>query len=203
MRDRSSGSMITVTMITVILAAAAVAALSLPPAMAQAPDKLPAKSGAAQNSAVKTPWGEPDLQGIWTDETDTPLQRPPQYANLEFFTAAQREELDRDRSALLRRDKRVERGTELDVAGAYNGLFQSYKRSGARTSMIVAPSDGLIPAMTPEAQKIIVADRQFRLPCCKRPRPASRNQWHAAAEDMIQRPRQGSPSLRHATTQRG
>jgi hypothetical protein len=154
MPDRSSGPMIMVT-----LATAAIAALSLLPAMAQAP----AKSGAAQDSAVKTQWGEPDLQGIWTDETDTPLQRPPKYANQEFFTAAQREELDRERSALLRRDKRVERGTELDVAGAYNGLFQSYKRSGARTSLIVAPPDGLIPAMTPEAQKIVGADREFRL----------------------------------------
>ena len=54
MPDRSSGSMITIT-----LAAAAVAALSLPLAMAQ----TPAKSGAAQDSTVKTPWGEPDLQG--------------------------------------------------------------------------------------------------------------------------------------------
>jgi len=121
-KGRSSGSMIAAT-----LAAAAVVALTLPLAMAQAPTK----SGTAQDSAVKTPWGEPDLQGIWTDETDTPLQRPPKYANQEFFTPAQREELDRERSSLLRRDKRVERGTELDVAGAYNGLFQSYKRCRA------------------------------------------------------------------------
>jgi hypothetical protein len=90
--DHFSGSMITVTL-------AAVATLSLPIAMAQAP----AKSDAAQDSVVKTPWGEPDLQGIWTDETDTALQRPSKYANQEFFTAAQREELDRERSALLRR----------------------------------------------------------------------------------------------------
>ena len=102
--------------------------------------------------ALKTPWGEPDLQGIWTDETDTPLQRSPRYASQEFFTATQREELDRERSSLLRRDKRVERGTELDVAGAYNGLFQSYKHVGIRTSMIVDPPDGRIPSMTPEAQ---------------------------------------------------
>src|SRR5262245_41157745 len=67
--------------------------------------------------ALKTPWGEPDLQGIWTDETDTPLQRSPRYASQEFFTEAQRAELDSERAALLGRDKRVERGTELDVAG--------------------------------------------------------------------------------------
>jgi len=87
MPDRISGSIITVA-----LAGVAVAALSVPLAMAQAP----AKSSAAQGSAVKTPWGEPDLQGIWTDETDTPLQRSPKYARQEFFTATQREELDRE-----------------------------------------------------------------------------------------------------------
>src|SRR6202043_444831 len=109
----------------------------------------------------RTPWGEPDLQGIWTDETDTLLQRSPKYANQEFFTAAQREELDKERSALLRRDKRVERGTELDVAGAYNAVFMSMKRTGARTSMIVDPPDGRIPPLTPQAEKIAAADREF------------------------------------------
>jgi len=43
----------------------------------------------AQNQAMlKTPWGEPDLQGLWTDETDTPLQRPARFADQEFFTEA-------------------------------------------------------------------------------------------------------------------
>src|SRR5690349_12218205 len=74
----------------------------------------------AQAPSLKTPWGEPDLQGIWTDESDTPLQRSPKFANQEYLTEAQRAELDRERSNLMRRDRRVERGTELDVAGAYN-----------------------------------------------------------------------------------
>jgi hypothetical protein len=116
-----------------------------------------------QTPALKTSWGEPDLQGIWTDETDTPLQRSPKYASQEFFTAAQREELDKERSALLRRDRRVERGTELDVAGAYNALFMTQKRTGARTSMIVDPPNGRMPPMTPEATKIAAAERDFRL----------------------------------------
>src|SRR5215470_334381 len=83
---------------------------------------------ASETSAPKTAWGEPDLEGIWTDETDTPLQRPAKYANQEFFTPEQRAELDKERSALLGRDKRVERGTELDVAGAYSAVFMSMKR---------------------------------------------------------------------------
>ena len=117
----------------------------------------------AKAPAPKTAWGEPDLQGIWTDEADMPLQRPAKYANQEFFTAAQREELDKERATLMRRDRRVERGTELDVAGAYNAVFMSMKRTGARTSLIVDPPDGRLPALTPEAQKIAAAERAFRL----------------------------------------
>jgi len=114
-------------------------------------------------AALKTPWGEPDLQGIWTDESDTPLQRSPKYAKQEFFTEAQRAELDKERAALLGRDKRVERGTELDVAGAYNSVFMMLKHTGARTSMIVDPPDGRIPSLTPEAQQRAAAEKQFRL----------------------------------------
>src|SRR5437763_5167082 len=113
--------------------------------------------------ALQTPWGEPDLQGIWTDESDTPLQRPARYANQEFFTEAQLEELDKERSALLRRDKRVERGTELDVAGAYNAVFMSMKRTGVRTSLIVDPPNGRLPPLAPQAEKVAAAEREFRL----------------------------------------
>ena len=125
--------------------------------------KAPPASAEAPAAALKTPWGEPDLQGIWTDETDTPLQRSAKYATQEFFTAAQRDALDKERSALLSRNKRVERGTELDVAGAYSAVFMSIKRTGARTSMVVDPPDGRIPPLTPQATKIASADQEFRL----------------------------------------
>ena len=114
-------------------------------------------------ATLKTPWGEPDLQGIWTDEFDTPLQRSAKYADQEFFTEAQRAELDKERATLARQDKRAERGTELDVAGAYNSVFLSLKHIGARTSLIVDPPNGRIPPLTPEAQKVAAADREFRL----------------------------------------
>jgi hypothetical protein len=153
MGDRFSGSMIMVA-----IAAAAVSAV-----IAAAVTRTSAQAPAASAPALKTPWGEPDLQGIWTDETDTPLQRSPKYANQEFFTEAQRAELDQQRSALLRRDRRVERGTELDVAGAYNAVFTSMKRTGARTSLIVDPPNGRLPSLTPEAQKLAAAEREFRL----------------------------------------
>src|SRR5262249_38692224 len=87
-------------------------------------------TGAAKpGPVVKTPWGEPDLQGIWTDDYQTPLQRPTKYANKEFFTEQERADLDKQRAALLRREVRVERGTEKDVAGAYNSVFISIRHA--------------------------------------------------------------------------
>jgi hypothetical protein len=114
-------------------------------------------------ATVLTPWGEPDLQGIWTDENDTPLQRPAKYANQEFFTELQREELDKERSTLLGRNRRAQRGSEADVAQGYNAVFLSVKRVGVRTSKIIDPPDGRIPPLTPEAAVAVAADREFKL----------------------------------------
>src|SRR5882672_8733230 len=89
-------------MMKIAIAATAVASVisvSITRISAQAP---------AAHAVLKTSWGDPDLQGIWTDETATPLQRSPKYANQEFFTQGQRAELDAARAAMLGRDKRVE-----------------------------------------------------------------------------------------------
>jgi hypothetical protein len=125
--------------------------------------QTPSAPASAKAAAIKTPWGDPDLQGIWTDEFDTPLQRNQKYGNKEFFTDQERADLDKERALLMGRDRRVERGTELDVAGAYNAVFNSFKRTGRRTSLVVDPPDGRIPARTAEANKINAEDRAFRV----------------------------------------
>src|SRR5258705_4824245 len=150
MRDRFLRS--TITIAIAAAAVSAVISVSITGTSAQAPAPI-----------LKTPWGEPDLQGIWTDETDTPLQRSPKFANQDFFTEAQRTDLDRQRSAMLGRDQRAERGTTADVAGAYNDVFTPKKRTGVRTSRIVDPPNGRLPPLTPDAQKIAAAEREFRL----------------------------------------
>jgi hypothetical protein len=147
-------SAVTVSVLVILKPAEMTAQNPAPTASVKVPAAAP---------ALKTPWGEPDLQGVWTVESDTALQRPAKYANQEFFTEAQRQELDQQRSALLGRDRRVERGTELDVAGAYNAVFMFKKRTGTRTSLIVDPSNGRMPPLTPEAEKVAAADREFRL----------------------------------------
>jgi hypothetical protein len=159
MRHRFSGSMITIAAATVIVGGHI--SLSITGTSAQAPGA----SGTVPRpaSALTTAWGEPDLQGIWTDETDAPMQRPAKYASQEFFTDAQRAELDKLRSALPSRDRRPERGTEADVAGAYNAVFTPMKRTGMRTSRIVDPPNGRLPSLTSEAQKVAAAEREFRV----------------------------------------
>jgi len=122
-----------------------------------------AQAPASPSTALKTPWGEPDLQGIWTEEYDTPLQRPARATNQEFFTEAQRQELDAKRAVHYGEDPRQERGSATDVGGAYNTSFLSIKRVGPRTSMIVDPPDGRMPAQTAEAQRAAAADREFYL----------------------------------------
>jgi hypothetical protein len=120
---------------------------------------------AAKSDEVVTPWGDPDLQGIWTAEFDTPIQRSAKFANQEFFTAIQREELDKQRAAhYVDGDSRRLRGTVNDVNGTDNiTVFLSIKRTGARTALIVDPPNGRIPPLTPEAQRAVAADQEFRL----------------------------------------
>src|SRR5262245_44904105 len=113
--------------------------------------------------APRTLWGEPDLQGIWTDPYQTPLERPTQFAGKEVFTDEERAALDRQRAGILRRDQRVERGSERDVAGAYNAVFQSVRPTGKRTSLIVDPPDGKLPPLTEDANKRNAVERELRL----------------------------------------
>jgi len=167
--------------------------------IARAPAQTPAASAPA--AALKTSWGEPDLQGIWTDETDTPLQRSPKYADQEFFTEAQRAELDRLRGSMLGRERRAERGTTADVAGAYNDVFTPKKRTGARTSRIVDPPNGRLPASTPEAQKAAAAEREFRLALLQATETCKNNQLpcRGGKYDATPSPRFAEPPPRYNT----
>jgi hypothetical protein len=117
--------------------------------------------------APQTSWGEPDLQGIWSRDADIPLQRPVKYGNREFFTDAERIELDRQISGIIDRDStesRRVRGTERDVNSEFSQApFTVHLPVGRRTSLIVDPPDGRIPPLTPEAQKARDILRQFQL----------------------------------------
>jgi len=71
--------------------------------------------------------------------------------------------LDRQRAAHYGNDPRQERGSAVDVGGAYNTSFLTIKHAGARTSLIVDPPNGRLPPQTPEAQRAAASDREFFL----------------------------------------
>src|SRR5476649_1482853 len=120
------------------------------------------RSGAPQAAAtLKTKWGDPDLEGIWREDVQTPLQRDPKFAVREFLTDQEIAAADARKSRNVSRDKRQNVGTEKDVAGAYNAVFQSMKYTGRRTSLIVDPPDGRIPALTADAKKRAAETREY------------------------------------------
>ncbi len=108
-----------------------------------------------QVPVTRTAWGEPNLEGIWTTDYESPLQRPAQFAGKEFFTDEERSALDTERARLLGQyARRSPRQTEQDVGGAYDAtIFLTHKHVGRRTSLIVDPPDGRLPGLTPEVQQ--------------------------------------------------
>ena len=139
-------------------------------AVAGRPSAAPSKAPTVADktgTVPKTPWGEPDLQGIWSREFDIPLERPAKYANQEVFTDAERVELDRQIADIVGRESsesRRNRGTERDVNTEFTQApYTMHLPVGRRTSLIVDPPDGRIPPLTLEAQKARDDLRQFQL----------------------------------------
>ena len=73
--------------------------------------------------AAKTAWGDPDLQGIWTGSTITPLERPKQFADKAFLTDDEVAALERRTDQEGDKDRRDAKGTEADVRNAYNDFW--------------------------------------------------------------------------------
>jgi hypothetical protein len=112
----------------------------------------------------RTPDGRPDLQGMWNAATITPVERPAQFAGKLTVSDGEAAQYARDfleTSSLDRRDG----GPERDRSRAYPNYFVDRGTALARvdgafrTSLIVDPPDGRIPALTPEGQKRVDAQR--------------------------------------------
>ena len=118
----------------------------------------------ARQALPRTPDGQPDLQGIWTNATLTPLERPPELRNKPFFTPAEAVEYEKQARERTHGDRR-DNDPEADLTVGYNDFWWDRGTkivSTRRTSIIVDPSDGRIPSLTPEAQKKAAARAEAR-----------------------------------------
>ena len=108
--------------------------------------------GQTQSKPPRTPDGQPDLQGLWTNETITPFERPSQLAGKAFFTEEEAAELEQ-RTA--RRRAESDSTPRPGVVGSYNRIwFDSGEKvlSTRQTSLVVDPPDGRVP-VRPEAEQ--------------------------------------------------
>jgi hypothetical protein len=124
---------------------AALSALAILPLLST--NALAQTSSAAKNpkpasgiwTPPRTPDGQPDLQGNWTNSTVTPLQRPADLAGKEFFTE--------DEASAFEKKRAPANNQDFFWTDNIHGV------KSRRTSIVIDPPDGPIPPMTPEAQK--------------------------------------------------
>ena len=128
-----------------IAAIAAVAVLlACVPAAGQQPNATP----------PRTAWGHPDLQGVYTFSTLTPLERPATVAAKETYTETELAELE-ERNARQREERENAAPDPNRPPGTYDLFWTSGEqgRLTGRTSLIIDPQDGRRPPLTPQAQK--------------------------------------------------
>jgi hypothetical protein len=107
-------------------------------------------------ASSRTPWGDPDLEGIWTNATLTGLQRAPELGTKAYFTADEAAAWEKQRVQATNADRPLRPGE----VGAYNDAFFERGTRGVksrRTSLVIDPPDGRIPPLTPQAQKRVDA----------------------------------------------
>jgi hypothetical protein len=117
------------------------------------PSKMPAAVAIDKAKVIpknytgpKTAWGEPDLQGVWSYATTTPLQRPDALAGKETLTETEIEALDEQQ------DARADALPRAGDPGTYNTFWFDQGKSNGRTSLIIDPPNGKLP-WKPEALK--------------------------------------------------
>ena len=132
-------------LLTVLVAALLLAQ----PATAGQTSRSTSASSVAQ-TVPRTPWGDPDLQGMWDNGTITPIERPSELADTPFLT----EEEVAAREQRAEQNRFADRTPRAGDVGTYNRFWSDGGTRvvpGGRTSLIVDPPDGRIPPLTPEA----------------------------------------------------
>ena len=115
------------------------------------------RPGAAKWSAPRTPWGDPDLQGIYTnkDENNTPFERPPELSGMRLADFGDREmsELRKQRQdAAVRQAPHIGGTAEEDTGAGPPHWYEHYDAQNAQPWLVTDPDDGRVPPLTAAAK---------------------------------------------------
>ena len=146
-----------VVLMRVLSVAIAIGVALVPAANAQT-------NAARSSSSPRTSWGDPDLQGVWTNTTTTPLERPAKLAGKAVLTGEEAADYARREAESLNRPNPRNAGepcpeefpfcNEAPVAYEFRIWFdRGTILKTKQTSLVVEPPDGRLPSLTPEGQK--------------------------------------------------
>src|SRR5436190_11518150 len=114
---------------------------------------------AASWSQPRMPWGDPDLEGVWTSDNNfsIPLERPAAFANKEFLDG---KDLDDELARRARRIEGVRVGGEVGSGPPH--WYENLAARSRRSSLIIDPPDGRLPALTEDAKRRAAAAEAVR-----------------------------------------
>ena len=106
----------------------------------------------------RTTWGDPDLEGVWNFATIIPFQRPASAEGKEILSDEEAAVLTEQALERQNADRRNENAA-VDIERAYNDFWWDYgdEIRGNRSSLVIDPPDGKLPAVTPEGRERIRA----------------------------------------------
>jgi hypothetical protein len=151
-----------------LIAAATLAWVGAPAAqLATGRSTAAARSAAKKWTPPRTPWGDPDLQGIYTnkDENNTPFERPPELAGkrLSDFGPQEMAALVKQRQeAALKQAPRIGGTAEEDTGAGPPHWYEHFDAVNAQPWLVIEPEDGLVPALTPAARARAAARQAAR-----------------------------------------
>ena len=117
---------------------------------------------AAGQEMPRTPWGAPDLQGVWDFRTLTPMERPDELAAQDVYTEEEAAEFEARRLAEI---AALDEEEPADIVGNYNQFWFDRGTTVVetnRTSLVTDPADGRIPPLTAAAEARRAAEARER-----------------------------------------
>jgi hypothetical protein len=169
--------------------AAFIQLIPVPPLRAQSGSPAPKRAATTAWVPARTPFGDPDIQGIWSNASIIPLERPKELEGKQVFTP---QEMAAYEARVFQRSSR-ERPQPAGQVGTYNNFWwdaDSRRAPNFHTSLIIDPADGKVPPLTPRAQRIADADRAHA-----RAHPADGPEDRPLMERCLLFPMTGPPML--------